>query len=402
MSRTKKPPSYRLHKQTGQAVVTLNGRDHYLGKHGSEASREAYDRIVGEWLCSGRRTQASNKESLSVNELLAAYLRYAEHHYPPKEVSHVKCVMRALKTSHGRAQVTDFGPLALKAVRERFVDQGQVRTYVNDNVGRIKRIFRWGTENELLPASVLYGLGAVAGLRRGRTDAPEGMQVKPVPDVYVDAIRPHVSRQVWAIVELQRLTGMRSGEVVIMRGRDLEMNGTIWLYSPGKHKTEYHGHERVVEIGPKAQAVVRPFLKSDLESFLFSPADAETERREAMNAKRRTPLSCGNRPGTNRKRKPKRTPKERYTPDSYRRAITRACDLADFDARKRKNLAPGADRIVPRWHPHQLRHNYATMVRREFGIETARILLGHRSIVTTEIYAEADRLKAREVVAKIG
>ena len=180
------------------------------------------------------------------------------------------------------------------------------------------------------------------------------------------------------------------------------MTGKVWLYRLARHKTEHHGYDRTVEVGPRAQAIIRPFLRSDLEASLFSPADAEVDRRATMHAKRETPISCGNRPGTNRKRKPTRPPKERYTPDSYRRAIARACELADRDAKKQQGLPPDSERIVPRWHPHQLRHNYATMVRREFGIETARILLGHRSVVTTEIYAEADRAKACEVVAKIG
>ena len=46
----RKIPAYRLHKPTGQAVVTLNGRDFYLGRHGSPASRDEYDRLIAEWL----------------------------------------------------------------------------------------------------------------------------------------------------------------------------------------------------------------------------------------------------------------------------------------------------------------------------------------------------------------
>jgi hypothetical protein len=42
--RLRKPPAYRLHKPTGQAVVRIAGRDFYLGKHGTDASHEAYRR----------------------------------------------------------------------------------------------------------------------------------------------------------------------------------------------------------------------------------------------------------------------------------------------------------------------------------------------------------------------
>jgi len=64
------------------------------------------------------------------------------------------------------------------------------------------------------------------------------------------------------------------------------------------------------------------------EAFIISPAEAEAERREAASAARKTPASCGNAPGTNRARRPKRKPGVRYSVDAYRRAIARACDRA--------------------------------------------------------------------------
>jgi integrase len=54
------------------------------------------------------------------------------------------------------------------------------------------------------------------------------------------------------------------------------------------------------------------------------------------------------------------------------------------------------------WHPHQLRHNAATLLRKEFGLETARIILGHRSAVITEVYAEQDKEKALEAIVRVG
>ena len=98
-------------------------------------------------------------------------------------------------------------------------------------------MFKWAASEELVPSAVFHSLQTVAGLKRGRTDAQETEPVKPVPDEHVDAVRPYVSRQVWAIVELQRLTGMRSGEIVIMRGCDLDTTGKLWLYRLESHKT---------------------------------------------------------------------------------------------------------------------------------------------------------------------
>src|SRR5437763_1439926 len=50
----KNPPSYRLHRPTGQAVVTLNGKDLYLGRHGSPESQEGDSRLVAAGWRDGR------------------------------------------------------------------------------------------------------------------------------------------------------------------------------------------------------------------------------------------------------------------------------------------------------------------------------------------------------------
>ncbi len=103
------------------------------------------------------------------------------------------------------------------------VESGLRPRTVNQRVRQIVRVFRYAVENELVPGGVHHALKAVAGLKAGRTEAKESLPVKPVPDACVEAIRPHVSRQIWAMVELQRLTGMRSGEVTTMRTGDLDM-----------------------------------------------------------------------------------------------------------------------------------------------------------------------------------
>jgi hypothetical protein len=76
-------PSYRRHRASGLALVTLDGRDHYLGPHGSETSRAEYDRLVGEWMAHGRRLPVTEAErpAVTVAEVLAAFWLYAEVHY---------------------------------------------------------------------------------------------------------------------------------------------------------------------------------------------------------------------------------------------------------------------------------------------------------------------------------
>jgi integrase len=236
----------------------------------------------------------------------------------------------------------------------------------------------------------------------------------------VDAVQPFVSPQVWAIIQLQRLTGARAGELVILRPADVDTSGEVWLYTPTDHKTAHHGHERTVYLGPKAQEVLQPFLLRNPEDYCFSPAEAEAAHRREKHARRNTPLSCGNRPGSNRTPDPKRKPGDHYTTGSYRRAITRACEKAfpppaplarqkgethrAYQARLTDSQKAELKqwRKEHHWHPHQLRHNAATDLRKQFGVEAARLVLGHRSAAVTEIYAEVDKARALEVIAEVG
>ncbi len=55
-----------------------------------------------------------------------------------------------------------------------------------------------------------------------------------------------------------------------------------------------------------------------------------------------------------------------------------------------------------RWSPNQLRHNAATFLRKEFGIEAARVVLGHASSAVTEVYAELDLNRAADIMAQVG
>ena len=73
-------PSYRKHKPSGQAVVTLDGRDVYLGPHGTQASKREYDRLVGEWQANGRRLDDGD-HCVTIIELVAAYWKHAQDYY---------------------------------------------------------------------------------------------------------------------------------------------------------------------------------------------------------------------------------------------------------------------------------------------------------------------------------
>jgi integrase len=290
------------------------------------------------------------------------------------------------------------------------IDSGICRNEINKRVRRIVRAFKWAVGEEMVPSSAYQGLKAVPGLRRGRADVRESKPVRPVPEPFVDAVRPFVARQVWAMIELQRLTGMRPGEVTSMRSCDIDASGRVWTYSPSEHKTEHHGKERTIYLGPQAQAIVKPWLRTELTAYLFSPSEAMEERKARMRRSRKTPVQPSQR--CRAKPKPEKTPGERYDTDSYRRAIAYGCKRAfphptlkgipneKLTAEHRQELK--AWHKAHCWHPHQLRHNAGTRLRKEFGLDVARVILGHSSPVVTEVYAEMDREKAIAVMERVG
>jgi integrase len=414
-------PSLRRHKPSAQAVVTLNGKDHYLGpwpatlRKPPPSAREAYDRLIAEWLANDRRLpDPSEAPPLTVNEPILAFWRHAEQHYrrddgsPTSELADYRLSLRPLRELYGPTPAADFSPLKLKAVRQRMIDADLCRGVVNQRAGRIVRVFKWGVSEEMIPESVWRSLTTVRGLERGRTDARETEPVKPVADAVVDATLPYVLPPVRAMIRLQRLTGMRPGEACIMRACDIDMSGPVWLYRPRVHKTTHKGKDRVVALGPQAQAVVRPLLKLDLQAYLFSPREAMAAKRAAVRAARKTKLQQSQQ--DRRRRKPKKQPGDRYTPRSYHQAIRKAIQAANraqaCDPCKALKPAERCDAckaaILPHWHPHQLRHTHATEVRRRFGLEAAQVTLGHSQAAITEVYAERDLALAVKVAAEVG
>jgi integrase len=301
------------------------------------------------------------------------------------------------------------------------------RKVINTNVGRIVRAWKWAVSQELIPSTAWEALRTVPGLRHGRCEARESAPVEPVALDVIEKTLPHVNRHVQALVRLQVLAGMRSGEAVQLRSSDLDTSGPAWFYRPTTHQTQHFGRQRVIALGPKAQAVLVPFLrfrcpgcgpegfpavigwtgrlcgpwydreeerKAALqdsaggpvqqpapaplvrplaeERYLFSPWVAREEHYAALRAVRKTPVQPSQR--CRRKRKPQHLPGQRYTSTSYARAIATACE----------------DHGIQHWHPHQLRHTHATEVRRLFGLEAAQVALGHSRANVTQVYAERD------------
>jgi len=251
-------------------------------------------------------------------------------------------------------------------------------------MAEVKRAVRWAVENEYCTSETWNALRAVRGLQKGKTTAREPKPILPVSQADVNAILPHLSRQLRDMVRLQTLAGCRPTEICILRPCDVEIDGDVWFYRPSSHKTEHHGRERVIFIGPRGQEILRPWLNRDSDSYCFSPAESSAERMAQKRAKRKTKVQPSQ--VDRSKADAVRKPKSRYTKDSYGRAVRRAC------------MAAG----VASWSPNRLRHSRATVIRKAYGLEGAQVTLGHSSANVTQIYAERDLSKGKEIALEIG
>jgi integrase len=406
-----KVPKYCLLKPRGLAYVRIRGHVRYLGKYESPESREAYGRLVAELASQPDLPPAAipgNVVGLTVVELADAYWQFCQGYYRKKDgtpsgwLDHIQLVLdKHLSGLYGRTPAVDFGPKAFKAVRQRLVDAGNSRPYVNKLMPIVTRCFQWGGEEELIPGSIYQNLKCVKGLKKGRTTAREPAPILPVDEAVVDATLPYLPPIVADMVRFQRLTGCRPGEVCQLRPMDLDRSGEVWQYRPASHKTEHHNRERVIFVGPQAQAVILPYLLRDAATHCFSPAESETRRHVEMRVHRKSKVQPSQR---NRKKAHRaRAPKESYTKDSYARAIRRGVDKANKaileDAKEFQIDNPT---LLAYWAPNRLRHARATEVRRTYGLEAAQVILGHAKADVTQVYAERDSALAVEVMKTIG
>ena len=291
----------------------------------------------------------------------------------------MRTVLKHLCELYGRTNVADFRPLSLEAVRNKLIATGNCRGFVNQNMSRLKHVFKWGVSKELVPETVYrrsgHGGGAacwkVCGPRDGSRDADRrchGRSYASAPSArggrYGAIATPH-----WH--EAQRSLHhppVRPGPL----RRRLEL-------STPRTQDGTQGPWPRDSVGAAGRGATRPYLLREAECFCFVPR--------------------------------RRSEENRYTTRSYRAAIHRGCELAfalprELQGKKRltpeQNKQAVAWRAQHAWDPNRLRHSAATTIRKMFGLEAAQVVLGHAKPDTTLIYAERDLTKAAEVMREVG
>ncbi len=385
---------YLIHRPTGQAYIRLPDRScRYFGKADDPATMQRYRDFMAEWTRTGAipapvaRRGGAAPSALTVGGLAE---RFEKDPGNLPVGGYMRLALRELKERHGLTVLDEFGP---KRLRNMLNDMAQrsvtrpdgttkaryTRGTINQTLQAVKAVWRWGVAEELAPAVLWQTLKAVPGIKAGRTAAREPRKVRPVPVAAMEETLKHLPDALQAVVRLLDLTGARPSELLSLTPGMIDRTGDVWCAALEHHKNAGKGKMRTLFFGPLAQDILRPLLLRPDDAPLFNPREALAQRHAA----------CGFHRPAGMKPNPTRTDRkvgDRYDAVALARAI------------RRVNAAAG---IAP-WTPYALRHGAATRARGVAGLDGAQVLLGHSHANITEVYAELDADKARELARKIG
>jgi integrase len=351
-------PAYCIHKTRNLAFVRLDGRMIYLGRAHSPESRERYHAVLAAHYAgepAPARRDRRKPSALTVAELAERwYLAECERRGPRHQAAYEAAyAARELAHGHATATVAEFGPRAFKAIRDRMVRDGRSRQWANRMMNAIRRCFRWGVGEELVPADRLEALAAVDGLRHGA--APEAPPRRAADPAAVETVVRWLDAQgnngAAALVRFLRATGCRPGEACRARWREIDLGGDLPHFRPAAHKTARHGIERLVPLNADARGAVGGRMRlGGADGFVFE--------------------NTNGRP---------------FTPNALLLAIRRAIAATGC-----------AD-----WSPYGLRHLAATTALARTGSEAAAAaLLGHTPRSTIIQRYSRDRLVLAATAAK--
>ncbi|MEM7204979.1 MAG: site-specific integrase [Planctomycetota bacterium] len=376
-------PSYLHHRASGRAFTYLRGADGprrrvYLGKWNSPDSRRRYRELIGRYLLEEEQPSATatnlgtnSATCITVAELCARYLHHRQALVVESEWNQARLASIPLLALYRDLPADEIGPKALRRVRDEMVTAGTLcRTEVNRRVVRIRAMFRWAAAEELIPAGVVEAQRTLEPLRRGRTGAHEANPVEPVPEADIEATLPYLPPTLQTMVRMQLLTGMRVGELLALRGRDIDQTNEPWIYRPRAHKNAWRDMHREIPLVRAVQAMLVPHLDAQPDVFLFSPRKTHAERRRMKRAARKSRVQPSQQARDERTRDSASRLADQWTATTYRHAIHYACRRAG----------------VPLWTPSRLRHNFQHRAELLVGLEESGRALGHHHTATVEHY----------------
>lgn len=325
-------PSYVYHPK-GIGRIYWRGEFRNLpGDFNSPESLSEYHRLCQHVAATGVLPK-ENSQPITVQEVCDRFAAYAKRRYDgPREPRNLGYAMAALLALFAGTPAAKLGPSALKAVRASIVASGLCRNTANKRARQIVMIWQWAVEEELIEPAVWQALKAVKPIPKGREGAIDYEPKRPVPLADYRRVHEAIAPRYRPALEVQRLTGMRSGELLAMRPQDVDMSGPHWYYRLRDHKTQQAVGTRIVGIPSPAADVLRACMPRTWGHRWFA-----------------------------------------WSVDVHYHAVVTKCERLG----------------IARWTPHQLRHSVATLCNELFGPDVARMVLGHTSTRTTAHYIMA-------------
>jgi len=347
---------------------------------------------------SAGRNTGTEKNYETLNDVVAQFMLWAASYYrhengaPTSEIDRCSRAMRVLRDKHGSKPIDDVGYLQLLEERDKLANQVS-RATVNCYAGVWKRFYAWALEHRKCSPGTKSEVWALTPLKKNRSAAKEGKEVMPIDHASVKRTVRDLPLTCSTMILVQELCGARPAELCIMRPCDIDRRRDVWIYRPADHKLKHKGIPRVIALGTRAQKLIAPLLQDrDNDSYLFSPAEAQAQRARILRAQRKTKVQPSQL--NTKKESPEKQPGNVYDKNSYGQMVRRAAQAAGLEP----------------WSPNRLRHACGTRVRRKFGVDSARAVLGHSNrkagAVTDRYTREAIEkefmLAASKVMRRIG
>jgi integrase len=214
MGRTKALIPERRYHVSGQSVVTISGKNFYLGPHDEALTIARYACLIQAYQSNGYRL--------------------------PDEFS-IEDVRRAAGSQFGELLSNDHAdePVKVKHLAEAYKAYIEKR-YANSMQDRVRRleVADWLLKHD---AALLVERFGPRKLRE-----------------YRDRLA----------------TGMRPSEVCAMKPCDIDRKAEFWIFRPKSHKTAWKGIEREIPLVGEARAVIENYLNRKADSYCFSPAES--------------------------------------------------------------------------------------------------------------------------------
>ena len=196
----KEIPAYRLDAShnCGRVVIAGYPPIRFPGAFNSPESLAAYRRWLAHFMTTGELRIPDPEKLATIGELVLAFTeqvverRYVKNDLPTSEQASYRTALRPVTRLYCDIPAADFQPRDLKRCRDQLVLQGYTRQRINQHVQRIRRCFKWGVSEGMVPAVTWQALGSIEGLRAGE-GGRESRKIPPVPDAQVEAVRPFVT-----------------------------------------------------------------------------------------------------------------------------------------------------------------------------------------------------------------